>query len=121
VVIEQVVEKATTLILYPMPTCKNYSEWALVIRINLQAAGLWEVINKGAGDYRDDRNALAVLLRVVLQEMQAGLAMKESVKEAWDAIQSIRVGADNTKEANTKKLHRDFYDISFKSSECVHL
>jgi hypothetical protein len=25
VVIEQVVEKATTLIVYPVPTCKNYS------------------------------------------------------------------------------------------------
>jgi hypothetical protein len=66
---------------------------------------MWEVINKGTGNYCDDKNALVALLHVVLQEMQAGLAVKESVKEAWDVIQSIRVGTDNTKEANTKKLH----------------
>jgi uncharacterized membrane protein YgcG len=119
VVIERVVEKATASIVYPILTCTNYSEWALVMRVNLQAAGLWDAINKGSGDYRDDRNALAALLRAVPPEMQAGLAVKETMKEAWEAIRSIRVGADKVKEANAEKLRREFNDISFKSGECV--
>jgi hypothetical protein len=28
-------------------------------------AGLWDVIDRGAGDYREDRNALATLLHAV--------------------------------------------------------
>jgi hypothetical protein len=118
-VVERVVEKASTAIVYPVLTRTNYAEWALVMRVNLQAVGLWEVISKGAGDYREDRNALAALLRAVPLEMQAGLAMKESVMEAWEAIWSIRVGADKVKEANAEKVHREFNDIAFKPGECV--
>jgi hypothetical protein len=56
------------------------------MRVNLHVAGLWVVISKGAGDYRKDRNALAALLRAVPLEMQAGLVVKESAMEAWEAI-----------------------------------
>jgi hypothetical protein len=119
VVVERVVEKASTAIVYPVLTRTNYAEWALVMRVNLQAAGLWEVISKGAGDYREDRNALAALLRAVPLEMQAGLAVKESAMEAWEAIRSIRVGADKVKEANAEKVRREFDDIAFKPGECV--
>jgi hypothetical protein len=80
---------------------------------------LWDVIHKGVGDYQDDRNALAALLHVVPLKMQAGLAVKEMTKEAWEEICSIRVGADKVKEANAKKLRHEFDGIIFKSGECV--
>ncbi|WVZ48743.1 hypothetical protein U9M48_000159 [Paspalum notatum var. saurae] len=70
VVLERVVEKATAAVTYPMLTRTNYTEWSLVMRVNLQAAGLWEVVNTGEGEYRDDRNALAALLRAVPREMR---------------------------------------------------
>jgi hypothetical protein len=86
VVLERVIKKSTVVIMYPGLTRTNYSELALVMRVNLQAAGLWDIIGKGTGDYQEDRNALAALLRAVPQEMQGGLVVKESVKEAWEAI-----------------------------------
>jgi uncharacterized membrane protein YgcG len=61
----------------------------------------------------------AALLRVVPLEMLAGLAVKETMKEAWEAIRSIRVDADKVKEANAEKLQWEFDDIAFKSGECV--
>jgi hypothetical protein len=30
----------------------NYTKWSLVMKVNLQAAGLWDVIKSGDGDYR---------------------------------------------------------------------
>jgi hypothetical protein len=69
VVIERVVKKSTAAIVL---TCTNYSEWALVMRVNLQAVGLWDIISQGISDYREDRNALAVMLWAVPQEMQPG-------------------------------------------------
>jgi hypothetical protein len=51
--------------------------------------------------------------------MQVGLAVKETMKEEWEAIHSIWVGIDKVKEAKAEKLHREFDDISFKSSECA--
>jgi hypothetical protein len=54
VVIERVVEKASASIIYPILTRTNYSEWALVMCVNLHAVGLWDTINKGSGEYRDN-------------------------------------------------------------------
>jgi hypothetical protein len=65
VVVEHVVEKASAAIVYPVLTRTNYTEWSLVMQVNLQVAALWEVISKVVGDYHEDRNTLAVLLRVV--------------------------------------------------------
>jgi hypothetical protein len=44
------------------------------------------VIDSGIDNYRDDHNALAALLRVVPQEMQAGLAVKDTTHDAWESI-----------------------------------
>jgi hypothetical protein len=51
--------------------------------------------------------------------MHAGLAIKESAKEAWVSIRSVRVGAGKVKEANAERLYREFDDISFNPGECV--
>jgi hypothetical protein len=81
-VVERLVEKSTTGIVYPMLMGTNYTEWSSVMRVNLQAAGLWEAVRHGGVEYRDDRLTLAALLHAVPAEMQAGLANKES---AWIA------------------------------------
>jgi hypothetical protein len=95
-VIEHVVEKASALIVYPIITRTNYSKWDPVMCVNLQVVGLWDAINKGFGDYHDDRNVLAALLRAVPLEIQAWLV----VKEVWEVIRSIEVGVEKVKEAN---------------------
>jgi hypothetical protein len=59
------------------------------------------------------------LLRTVPPEMQAGLVRKDSAKEAWDSIKSVRVGADRVKEANGEWLRREFMDLAFKPGKSV--
>jgi hypothetical protein len=82
IVIERVIERSSSSIVYPMLTCTNYTEWSIVMHVNLQVVGLWNVIESDSNEYRDDRNALAAILRVVPLEMQAGLAVKSSAREA---------------------------------------
>jgi hypothetical protein len=53
------------------------------------------------------------------QEMQAGLAIKPSVQEAWKAIRKIWLSADRVKEANVEQLRREFRDLAFKPDESV--
>ncbi|KAK3121536.1 hypothetical protein QOZ80_8BG0655630 [Eleusine coracana subsp. coracana] len=119
VIIKRVVKTSTAGIVFPMLSRINYTEWSLVMQVNLQAAVLWDAIEFGAEDYREDRSALAALLRAVPQDMQAGLARKASAAEAWEAIHTVRVGVERVKEANAEKLHRDFGDLQFKSGGCV--
>jgi hypothetical protein len=119
VVVERIVEKSTARIVFPTLTHTNYSEWSLVMRINQQAAGLWDAIEYGTADYQEDHSALVVLLRAVLEEMQASLACKESASDAWEVIRTVRMGGNRIKEAMADKLRRDFTDLQFKLGECV--
>jgi RNA polymerase subunit RPABC4/transcription elongation factor Spt4 len=52
----------------------NYSEWSLVIHMNLQVAQLWDAIERDTNDYREGR--------AVPQEMQVKLACKVITTEA---------------------------------------
>jgi hypothetical protein len=118
-VLERVVEKRMTEIVYPMLTCTNYTEWSLVMRINLQAAGLWEAIQYGAPDFHDDKMALGALLCMVPTEMQALIAVKDSAHKAWESIQRLRVGTDRVREANAERLGQEFAKLKFKQGESV--
>jgi hypothetical protein len=44
VVVERQVEKSTARIVYPTLTHTNYTEWSAVMRVNLQATGLWKAV-----------------------------------------------------------------------------
>jgi hypothetical protein len=97
----------------------NYAEWSSVVMVNLQAQGLWDVVSTGVGNYREDRNVLAALLRAVPPEMQAGLACKDSAYDAWEVIKMIRVGVERVKEVNAEKLRWEFSEMVFKPGELV--
>jgi hypothetical protein len=92
-------------------------EWSLVMKVNLQAARLWDVI-ESVGNYREDRSALAAILRAVSQEMQAGLAVC-TTHEAWATICKVWLGTDRVKEANVERLRREFSEIPFNSGKSV--
>jgi hypothetical protein len=83
VIIGRVMEKSTTGIVYLMLTRMNYTEWSVVMRVNLQAVGVWEAVRHGGIKYHDNKHVLAALLHVEPVDMQAGLANKETAHGAW--------------------------------------
>ena len=66
-----------------------------------------------------DRQAMSSLLRSVPKEMWQSLGRKKTVKEAWEAVRTMRVGADRVKEVNAQKLLKEFENIQFKDGEFV--
>jgi hypothetical protein len=119
VVVERIIEKSSMTIIYPTLTCSNYSEWSLVMQVNMQADRFLDAIELGTDDYREDRSALAALFCAMPKEMQSGLTHKESVADAWEAIRVVRMGGNHILEAKVDKLHHDFGDLHFKARECV--
>ena len=55
VVRERVVRESTSSAQYPMLTRSNYAEWAMVMRVQLQAQHLWDAIAFGADDRSEER------------------------------------------------------------------
>jgi hypothetical protein len=104
---------------YPMLTRTNYTEWSLLMKVKLQARGIWDAIELSADDYQEDRMALEAILQAVPPEMMAGLAVKRTAKEAWEAIRAMRVGSDRVRKGKVQQLKKEFEMISFRDGESV--
>jgi len=108
-------------LMWPMLTRSNYAEWAMLLQCNFETLEIWDTIDPGSEGVKRsrDRQAMAGILRSVPQEMWQLLGAKKTVKEAWEAVKSMRVGADRVKEANAQRLLKEFENIKFKDSETV--
>jgi hypothetical protein len=107
-------------IIYPTLMNMNYMEWALVMKINLRAQGLWEAVSgEGVPSDREDMAALVALLRAVPKEMVPVIANKDSSHEAWQAIKLMRMGVNHAREAMTQWLRKEFQNIAFTDGETL--
>lgn len=77
-VVERIVRDSGSSGSWPQLTKTNYVEWLLRMKLKLQARDLWDVIEYGDGDYRDDRTALDAIYSAVPSEMFPALAVKET-------------------------------------------
>jgi hypothetical protein len=62
---------------------------------------------------------MGALMRSVPKEMWGTLGAKKTVKEVWEVVKIMRIGADRVKEVNVQKLIREFENIEFKEGESV--
>jgi uncharacterized membrane protein YgcG len=92
----------------------------MLMQVNYEALEIWEVIEPGTNVKRaQDRQAMSALLRSVPKEMWATLGSKKTVKEAWELVKTMRLGADRVKDVNAQKLLKEFENISFKEGETI--
>ena len=67
---------------WPILTRANYHEWSVLMKVKLQARGLWEAVAYGGGVYDDDCRALEALCAAVPEDLGAALANKPTAKLA---------------------------------------
>ena len=75
-----------------MLTRTNYQEWAMLMQVNLEAAGWSYTVEPEEGEeivYRHDRLVLATILRSVPPDMLASLHKRRTAATAWAAIKRI--------------------------------
>jgi hypothetical protein len=95
VVVERIVERAAPAGgNFPVLTKTNYYEWAALMRIMLQARGLWAAVSDGTTDFMEDRMALEVIAKAVPPEMLGSIASKPSARAAWESLILRNVGVD---------------------------
>jgi hypothetical protein len=54
---------------YPTLTKTNYNQWALLMKIKLEARGLWGAVDPGDAEFQVDRMALDAICSTVPLEM----------------------------------------------------
>jgi hypothetical protein len=104
---------------FPTLAKGNYHEWALVMKVNLEALGLWNAVESGSVERREDRMALAAILCAVPAEMKLTIAEKSSAKEPWMAVRIMRLGDERVHEANAQKLLGVFENVKFHDGEMI--
>ncbi|XP_073362880.1 uncharacterized protein [Aegilops tauschii subsp. strangulata] len=119
VVAQQSVQPAPAAGVLPTLTRTNYAEWALLMKVYLQAHGWWGAVSHGDVSYHHERNAMITILCSLPSDVLLAVGEKETAKEAWDAIATQRLGATRVREANAQKLRRDFEGITFRDGETI--
>ena len=119
--VERVIEKVVPAgpVKYPVLTKTNYNEWSLLMKIKLEARSLWDAVEVGDAEFQVDRMALDAICSAVPVDMLSTLATKESAKEAWDCLKTMRIGDDRVRKATTQKLRREYELLAFRDGESV--
>jgi hypothetical protein len=91
----------------------------MVMRVQLQAAHPWDVIEFGAEEEGDDRAALAALLRAVQPELVRTLAVKDCAKTAWETIKTMRLGCERVREVKAQTRRREWEELGFKNGKSI--
>jgi hypothetical protein len=99
---------------WPLLTKTNYTEWALIVKIKLQARNIWEAIEPGDVTLQEDRMALDAITSAVSHEMLASLAVKATAAEAWEAVRSLQISSEAVRNARAQRLRTEFESIRFK-------
>lgn len=89
----------------------------MLMRVSLQAQGVWGAVDPGYAEFKEDRVALAAILQAVSKEMLRPLAKKDFAKAAWDAIKLMRVGVDRVREAKEQAFRQQYEAMRFKAGE----
>ncbi|XP_071683640.1 uncharacterized protein [Lolium perenne] len=110
---------SATSLVFPMLKRGEYTNWALVMEVNLQAASLWDAIEDDDVSRREDKQALAALLRSTPPEMHAMLIGKGSAMAAWQAIKLQHQGNDRVRDTRVRRLRTEFETITFREGERV--
>jgi hypothetical protein len=99
VMIQRVIHEVSDGNSYPALTMTNYSDLALLMKVKLKAWALVSVIKDGGADQQEEMMALDALCGVVPPEMVPMITKKDTAKEVWDAIVTMRVGDNRVKKA----------------------
>jgi hypothetical protein len=118
---EQVIEKVASAdpTNYPALTKINYNQWALLMRIKLEARGLWATVESGDVEFQVDMMALDAIYSAVPQEMVTTLVTQQTAMKAWESLKTMRIGNERVKVASAQKLRCEYETLAFHDGEGV--
>jgi hypothetical protein len=121
VVVERIIERtaAAGTTSYPVLTKSNYNDWALLMKIKLEARSLWMAIDPGDVERHVDRTALDAICSAVPPEMISAVATKPSAKAAWECVKTMRVGDERIRKTTAQKLRREYESLAFRDGEAI--
>jgi hypothetical protein len=104
---------------YPMLMHTNYAEWSVMMKVMLQARGLWAAVTTSAADEQEGRMAMEGILKAVPPEFITTLGEKDTAKEAWESLKTMRQSGDRVLQAKAQQLRREYEAVAFRDGEAI--
>jgi len=104
---------------WPMLTRTNYGEWATQMKWKLRARKWWRAIEEDDRTEDAQVGVMEALMASTPAEYHEALGAKDTAKQAWEMLESLRIGSDRAKRARIQQLRRELNDIKFKPGESV--
>jgi hypothetical protein len=120
VIIERVIERVAPADNFLILMKTNYCDWACLMRIMLQARGLWSAMSVGTFDYMEDHMALEVIFKAVPVEIMGSIESKPTAKVTWEVIIMRNVGFDRVRKVKAGSLKREFDLLTFIDGESIN-
>lgn len=76
-----------------MVTRTIYDNRVVMMKVMMEARGLWEAVDTRNVERNEDWWAMEAILRAVPPEMHQSLGVKATTKEAWDILKTMRTGS----------------------------
>jgi hypothetical protein len=117
IIIEHVIEKSSLSIVYPTLTRSNYTEWSLVMKVNLQAVGLWDMIDSGATAMTTALSPRSSVLchRRCKQDLRLRI-WHTTPGSRSERCSSVQIGS---RKQNAERLRWEFGEHTFKLGKTV--
>ena len=62
---------------------------------------------------------MEVILKSVPTEYVVTLGAKNSAKEAWESLETMRLGGNRVRKAKAQQLRREYEAITFRDGEAI--
>ena len=89
------------------------------MKVMLKARRLWATVTMDIADEEDDQSAMEAILKSVPAEYIVPLGAKDSAKEAWESLETMRLGANCVRKAKAQQLRREYEAIAFRDGEAI--
>jgi hypothetical protein len=120
IVVERVVERFAPAGNFSVLTKTNSYDWAPLMRVMLQARGLWDAVIVGTTDYTEDHLALEVIAKAVPSELMGSIGSKPSAIVVWESLVLRNVGVDRVRKAKASTLKHEFDSLAFEAGESIN-
>ena len=104
---------------WPMLNRTNYADWAFLMQVMLEACQLWVAVNDGMPERMTNHTDMECLLRSIPPEMLCTLAVKKTMKEAWETVKMMRLRVTRVRDVKASTLKKQLDTIKSNNGEDI--
>ncbi|XP_076942472.1 uncharacterized protein LOC143612349 [Bidens hawaiensis] len=103
----------------PMLNSINYTVWAMKMRAIFNVYGVWDAIDPGSQDAKQNSLAVALLFQAIPEDQVMQVRNMATDKELWAALKTRHMGTDRVREARLQTLTQELDNMRMKETETI--